>query len=262
MKRKLFAFSFLLASVVGISAAKAWDDTLRLRVNYLAFPVQWDGKTVMLGARFQAPLNVTGKIPAVIMLHNGYGVNYRGVYYAAALNSAGIATLEIDQYGGRGHVGGPLKHADVLSDIGGAYRRPATKPLGIAVHDHIIVVLGSVRLGENIRGCALMGQANATLRDYGLQPTRRLCLSHWSACEQFVRQMFTRKSQPAKHAAPMCGSSVQPWRHPLADVVQSALHFWCAALNWRRSICAFASGVRMLTRSTLWMTTAYMLQEK
>jgi dienelactone hydrolase len=122
MKRKLFAFSFLLASVVGISAAKAWDDTPRLRVNYLAFPVQWDGKTVMLGARFQAPLNVTGKIPAVIMLHNGYGVNYRGVYYAAGLNSAGIATLEIDQYGGRGHAGGRLKHTDVLSDIGGAYR--------------------------------------------------------------------------------------------------------------------------------------------
>jgi hypothetical protein len=122
MKRNLFALSFILAALVGASAAKAWDDTPRLRVNYLAFPVQWDGKTVMLGSRFQVPLNVSGKVPAVIMLHNGSGVNYRCVYYAAALNSAGIATLEIDQYGGRGLAGGGVKPTDLLSDVGGAHR--------------------------------------------------------------------------------------------------------------------------------------------
>jgi dienelactone hydrolase len=95
-----------------------------LRVEYLAFPVEWRNKTVTLGARFQAPLDVAGKVPAVIMLHNGYGVNYRGVYYAAALNKAGIATLEIDQYGGRGIVGGrgALTPLQGFSDLGGAYR--------------------------------------------------------------------------------------------------------------------------------------------
>jgi dienelactone hydrolase len=122
MKGNFFAFSFAIAVVVGASAVGAWDDTPRLRVNYLAFPAQWGGKSVMLGARFQAPLNVTGKIPAVIMLHNGSGVNYRGVYYAAALNNAGIATIEIDQYGGRGIGPGGAKPTDLLSDVGGAYR--------------------------------------------------------------------------------------------------------------------------------------------
>jgi len=114
------AFALLL----GATAARAWDETPLLRVEYLAFPVEWQGKTAMLGARFQAPLNVSGKIPAVILLHNGYGVNYRGVYYAAALNKAGIATLEVDQYGGRGITGGrgALTPLQGFSDVGGAWR--------------------------------------------------------------------------------------------------------------------------------------------
>jgi dienelactone hydrolase len=121
VKRTLFALSFILAALVGASAAKAWDDTPRLRINYLAFPVQWGGKTVTLGSRFQVPLNANGKVPAVIMLHNGSGISYRGVYYAAALNSAGIATLEIDQYGGRRLAGGGAKPIELLSDIGDAH---------------------------------------------------------------------------------------------------------------------------------------------
>jgi hypothetical protein len=32
---------------------------------------------------------------AVILMHGASGLSYRGVYYAAALNRAGIATLEI-----------------------------------------------------------------------------------------------------------------------------------------------------------------------
>ncbi|HEY8871865.1 MAG TPA: dienelactone hydrolase family protein [Stellaceae bacterium] len=124
MAKFAIAAAFGLTMLVGIGVGRAWDETPLLRVQYLAFPVQWEGKTVMLGARFQTPLNVSGKVPAVIMLHNGYGVNYRGVYYAAALNKAGIATLEIDQYGGRGIAGGrgSLGPINGLPDIGAAFR--------------------------------------------------------------------------------------------------------------------------------------------
>ena len=52
-------------------------------------------------------------------------VRYSGVYYAAALNGAGIATLEVDQWGGRELPGGassrPEHLGDNLPDIAGAY---------------------------------------------------------------------------------------------------------------------------------------------
>ena len=59
------------------------------------------------------------------MLHGTAGLSYTGVYYAAALNRAGIATLEVDQWGGRGLPGGassrPKGLGDMLPDIAGAY---------------------------------------------------------------------------------------------------------------------------------------------
>jgi dienelactone hydrolase len=86
----------------------------------------------MVGARLQLPLNAAGKIPAVILMHGTAGVRYNGVYYAAALNRAGIATLEVDQWGGRGLPGGaasrPKRLGDNLPDIAGAYRLLAARP--------------------------------------------------------------------------------------------------------------------------------------
>ena len=121
---------FALIAVVAVFSAQTWGETPPLRVNYLTFPIDWNGKIIMVGARFQAPLNVKGKVPGIVMLHNGTGVNYRGVYYAAALNTAGIATLEIDQWGARGMTGGPgsAPATALLPDVGGAYHLLAARP--------------------------------------------------------------------------------------------------------------------------------------
>jgi dienelactone hydrolase len=119
---------FIAMIALAAPVAQAWEDTPRLRANYLSFPVEWNGRTVSLGGRLQTPLEVTGKMPAVIMLHNGSGVNYRGLYYAAGLNAAGIATFEIDQYGGRGIAAGGAKPTEVLADAGGAYQLLAGRP--------------------------------------------------------------------------------------------------------------------------------------
>ena len=45
-------------------------------------------------------------IPAVVLLHGSAGVDSRGSLYAEALNSAGIATLEIDMWAARNLTGG------------------------------------------------------------------------------------------------------------------------------------------------------------
>lgn len=99
---------------------------------HLAYPVDWNGKTIMIGGRLQVPLGTAGKLPAVILLHGTSGVSYRGVYYAAALNRAGIATLEIDQWGGRGLQGvassRPSGLGEMLPDLAGAYRLLGARP--------------------------------------------------------------------------------------------------------------------------------------
>jgi dienelactone hydrolase len=108
-----------------VSPAYSSEDLPRLRIYYLAYPVDWNGKSIMIGARLQLPFDANGKIPAVVILHGTAGLSYNGVYYAAALNRAGIATLEIDQWGGRGLTGGassrPKGLGDNLRDVAGAY---------------------------------------------------------------------------------------------------------------------------------------------
>jgi uncharacterized protein len=132
MRRSSIALIAAVLLFATVAAALAWEETPRLRINYLAYPVDWDGKTIMIGARLQVPRDAIGKIPAVIILHGTAGVRYSGVYYAAALNRAGIATLEIDQWGGRGLPGGassrPKGLGDMLSDIAGAYRLLSERP--------------------------------------------------------------------------------------------------------------------------------------
>ena len=42
------------------------------------------------------------KLPAVVILHGSSGVDFRGDFYARALNTAGIATFEVDMWEARG----------------------------------------------------------------------------------------------------------------------------------------------------------------
>jgi uncharacterized protein len=75
-------------------------------------------------ATLRLPEKRTGRVPAVVIVHGSGGVDGRGAYHAAALNAAGIATLEIDMWAPRGLRGGPSgrprRMSETLPDAYGA----------------------------------------------------------------------------------------------------------------------------------------------
>src|SRR3954469_15727432 len=100
---------------------------MTLRNSYVAFPA--------------GPLTVAGKLnttageapgPAVVICHGSDGVDGRGEFHAAALNAAGISTLEIDMWAARGTARGaaarPRSPADTLPDAFAARAFLASQP--------------------------------------------------------------------------------------------------------------------------------------
>jgi dienelactone hydrolase len=55
------------------------------------------------------------KLPAVLILHGSAGVDARGDFYQAALNKAGIATLQIDMWQARGYSAAQRAAAPILT---------------------------------------------------------------------------------------------------------------------------------------------------
>jgi dienelactone hydrolase len=80
------------------------------------------------------------RFPAVVILHGSSGVDFRGDFFARALNSAGIATLEIDMWEARGVTGvgdrPPLPlftYPDVFAALSFLFRQPNIDPERIGV---------------------------------------------------------------------------------------------------------------------------------
>jgi dienelactone hydrolase len=61
------------------------------------------------------------RLPAVVILHGSAGVDSRGDFYEAALNAAGIATLQIDMWEARGLGGGAGRPAAPILTLPDAY---------------------------------------------------------------------------------------------------------------------------------------------
>jgi dienelactone hydrolase len=64
----------------------------------------------------RVPSNLTEKLHIVVLLHSNAGIVGVGDFYARALNSAGIATLEVDSFTPRGVRSGNDRSAPVLCD--------------------------------------------------------------------------------------------------------------------------------------------------
>lgn len=91
-------------------------------LHYVAFPSLHE-TPLTIAARLRIPAGA-GKRPAVLILHGSAGPSAREGGYADALNAAGFATLEPDQWAARGLKGGaegrPKTMVETVPDVYGA----------------------------------------------------------------------------------------------------------------------------------------------
>ena len=66
-------------------------------VSFATSPSPLLKRSVTVSSKLILP-EAADKIPAVLILHSRAGIDGTGVFYAEALNAAGIATLEIEMF--------------------------------------------------------------------------------------------------------------------------------------------------------------------
>ena len=80
-------------------------------------PISIEKTSLAIDSAFHSDARVVGdlriphldqnRLPAVLILNSSPGFDGRGAFYAVALNSAGLATLEVDMFQGKGLPGTP-----------------------------------------------------------------------------------------------------------------------------------------------------------
>lgn len=128
-----FALTGCAAPGSGPSAAGQETFAQRLFTRYIAFPQAGVERTLIIPGKLQIPVEAAaaGKVPAVIVIHGTGGIDSRGASMAAALQRAGIATLEIDQWSPRGVTSAANRPRDPnegLPDVYGAFKVLAADP--------------------------------------------------------------------------------------------------------------------------------------
>ena len=109
-----------------------------------------DGKPVIIGGELRIPRDVTGKLPAVVLLHGSGGPNGGHELWAKHFNEMGIASLLIDSFSERGIVSTSANQALLgrLNMILDAYRGLDL----LAIHPRIdatrVAVMGFSRGGQ------------------------------------------------------------------------------------------------------------------
>ncbi|MBB2484576.1 dienelactone hydrolase family protein [Mitsuaria sp. WAJ17] len=104
------------AVLLALPAQAAQDDSLaharQPALSFISFPspnLAAPGTTLTIQGKLSLPAHAGRgaghghrKLPAVLILHGSAGIDARGDFYEAALNAAGIATLQIDMWQARG----------------------------------------------------------------------------------------------------------------------------------------------------------------
>jgi dienelactone hydrolase len=118
------------------------------------------------------------RLPAVLILHGSSGVDARGDFYEAALNEAGIATLQIDMWQARGYSAPGqrpaaiyLTYPDAFSALAFLSKQPNIDPARIGV------------LGFSWGGLVSMGAAERLYAStYGNGLTFKAHVAHYPVC--------------------------------------------------------------------------------
>ena len=138
--------------------------------------------TVTIQGKLSAPSGDPGqkskrKLPAVLILHGSAGVDARGDFYEAALNKAGIATLQIDMWQARGYAAGQrpaaifMSYPDAFSALAFLATQSNIDPTRIGV------------LGFSWGGLVSMGAAEKLYLDtYGSGLKFKAHVAHYPVC--------------------------------------------------------------------------------
>ena len=101
---------------------------MSIRTSYVSFATP----TLTVAGRLNTLQDAPAKTAAVVICHGSDGVDGRGEFHAAALNAAGIATLEIDMWAARGSARGaaarPRSPVETLPDAFAAKAFLAAQP--------------------------------------------------------------------------------------------------------------------------------------
>ncbi len=89
----------LLACLAPVGAPAYAQEATSTRVSYTTPASKYRDGTATVTGLLSVPKDQPAKSPAVLILHSSGGVDGTGARYAAALNKAGIATLEIEMFG-------------------------------------------------------------------------------------------------------------------------------------------------------------------
>lgn len=119
--------------------AREAGDRTTVKTSFVALPVAHGGKAWATAGELREPLG-GGTGGAVVIVHGSSGVDSRGATYAAALNAAGLATLEIDLWAARG-VTSPAQRPRAVTDtlpdafaaLGFLAARPGIDPARIGI---------------------------------------------------------------------------------------------------------------------------------
>lgn len=101
---------------------------MSVRTSYVSFATP----SLTVAGRLNTIHDTAGETAAIVICHGSDGVDGRGEFHAAALNSAGIATLEIDMWAARGTARGaaarPRSPVETLPDAFAAKAFLAAQP--------------------------------------------------------------------------------------------------------------------------------------